>query len=37
MLCVIPLEKSEAGPALKGAFETILDINLGKGWLFFVV
>ena len=31
MLFVFPLEASEPGPAPKGAFEAILDINLGKG------
>ena len=33
MLCVLPLEASEPAPAPKGAFETILDINLGTGEL----
>ena len=31
MLCVLRLEASEPAPAPNGAFETILDINLGKG------
>ena len=31
MLFVLPLEASEPVPAPKGAFETILDLNLGTG------